>query len=126
MPGKILIIDDEKLMVKATSLLLELADYEVISASNGETGIQSAKDNSPDLVLLDIMMYGMDGWEVLKAFKEDPSLAKIPVIIFTAKEYLYGYEKSIAAGAVGFISKPYDPEEMVQLISEEIISLPSD
>jgi DNA-binding response OmpR family regulator len=115
-PKKILIIDDEKLIVKATSLVIRLGGYQVSSAFNGEEGLKIAAEVMPDLILLDIMMPGMDGWQVLEKLKAEPVLSNIPVIIFTAKEHIKGKQKSLEAGAIDFISKPFEPDDLMQTI----------
>jgi CheY-like chemotaxis protein len=79
----------------------------------------------PDLILLDIMMPGMDGWQVLEKLKSDPVVAGIPVIIFTAKEYIKGKQKSIQAGATDYISKPFEPEDLILAIQRILNSKPS-
>jgi CheY-like chemotaxis protein len=74
----------------------------VESAVNGEEGIQKAKSLRPDLVLLDIMMPGIDGWETLTRLKRDPETSGIPVIIFTAREHARGHQKSTEMGAADY------------------------
>ena len=113
---KVLIIDDEKLIVKATSLVIRLAGYQVFSAYDGVDGLKVASEARPDLILLDIMMPGMDGWQVLEKLKLDEELKSIPVIIFTAKEYIKGRQKSVEAGAIDYITKPFEPEELMAAI----------
>ncbi len=123
--NKVLIIDDEKLIVKATSLVIRLAGYEILSAYDGKSGIALAKKVKPDLILLDIMMPGMDGWQVLKILKESPDVSDIPVIIFTAKEYIRGKEKSVEAGAVDYVTKPFEPDELIDAITRVLGSGPA-
>ncbi len=121
---KVLIIDDEKLIVKATSLVVKLSGYQVISALDGETGLEVVKEEKPDLILLDIMMPGMDGWQVLERLQADEETKKIPVIIFTAKEYIKGKQKSLDAGAVDYITKPFEPDELMAAINGVFESKP--
>jgi CheY-like chemotaxis protein len=118
--GKILIIDDEKLIVKATSLVLSLSGYDVTSAYNGEEGLNMAHESKPDLILLDIMMPGMDGWQVLERLKNNPETKTIPVIVFTAKEYLSGKLKSHNAGASDFVAKPFETPELIEIIEKHL------
>ena len=90
MTHRILMIDDDREMVTLGKLILEREGFEVLSAYNGTEGLQTLeKEGSPvDLILLDIMMVGMDGWQVLETIKKDPKHADIPVIMLTARHYL--------------------------------------
>ncbi len=115
---KVLIIDDEKLILKATQLVLNSYGYEVATSVDGEDGLKKARSYSPDVVLLDIMMPGMDGWQTLRRMKSDPQTADIPVIIFTAKEYFRGRELSRQAGAAEYISKPFEAEDLIETIDQ--------
>lgn len=118
--ARILIIDDEKLIVKATSLVIRLSGYEVLTAYNGEEGLKIVQEMKPDLILLDIMMPGMDGWQVLSRLQANEETRGIPVIVFTAKEYLKGKQKSLEAGAVDYISKPFEADELMDAIARGI------
>jgi len=99
MERTVLIIEDEKLIIVSTQMVLEAAGFRVESATNGEDGIAKAKSLSPDLVLLDIMMPGIDGWETLTRLKRDASTSRIPVIVFTAREHSRGHQRSSDLGA---------------------------
>ena len=92
MERTVLIIEDEKLIIVSTQMVLEAAGFRVESATNGEDGIAKARSLTPDLVLLDIMMPGIDGWETLTRLKRDTGTANIPVIIFTAREHTRGHQ----------------------------------
>lgn len=109
---KILVVDDEELLVKSTCIALDLNGYVAQGALDAEEGLEKAGTFSPDLILLDIMMPGMDGWEMLKILKEKPSTKSIPVIIFTAKEYSNGKVLAQSKGAVDFVAKPFRLDEL--------------
>ena len=117
---KVLIVDDEKLIVKATSLVLKLAGYSVLKAYNGPEGLERAAADNPDVIMLDIMMPGMDGWQVLERLKEKSETADIPVIIFTAKEHFRGRRRSLEAGAADYITKPFEPEDLVAALKRAL------
>ncbi|MEJ2563869.1 MAG: response regulator [Anaerolineales bacterium] len=85
MAEKILIIDDDVDTLKLVGLMLERHGYEIVVASNGALGIERAKEDTPQLILLDIMMPDMDGYEVTRRLRADPALAHLPIIMFTAK-----------------------------------------
>ena len=90
MTHRILMIDDDREMVTLGKLILEREGFEVLSAYNGAEGLQTLEKEGSrvDLILLDIMMVGMDGWQVLENIKKDPKHADIPVIMLTARHYL--------------------------------------
>jgi len=117
---KVLIIDDEKLLVKSTCIALECYDLEAKGALNGEEGLKAAEEFKPDAILLDIMMPGMDGWQVLEKLKQNGKSKDIPVIVFTAKEYGNGKSLAESRGAVDFIPKPFELEDVVALLKQHI------
>ena len=115
---KILVIDDEKLLVRSTSLVLDHYGYNVRGALGGEEGLTAASEFGPDVILLDIMMPGMDGWQVLEKLKQNEITQNIPVIIFTAREYSNGKALALEKGAADFIAKPFEPMELAAIIEE--------
>jgi DNA-binding response OmpR family regulator len=120
MQRTVLIIEDEKLIIVSTQMVLEAAGFRVESATNGEDGITKAKAQSPDLILLDIMMPGIDGWETLTRLKRDQATAGIPVVIFTAREHSRGHQKSTEMGAADYFRKPFEPDELIELVEKHV------
>ncbi|MBL8749358.1 MAG: response regulator [Planctomycetes bacterium] len=120
MQRTVLIIEDEKLIIVSTQMVLEAAGFRVESATNGEDGIGKAKAQAPDLILLDIMMPGIDGWETLTRLKRDPATAGIPVVIFTAREHSRGHQKSTEMGAADYFRKPFEPDELIELVEKHV------
>ncbi len=120
MERTILIIEDEKLIIVSTQMVLEAAGFHVESATSGEEGIQKARSSAPDLILLDIMMPGIDGWETLNRLKRDTATSEIPVIIFTAREHSRGHQKSSEMGAAEYFRKPFEPDELVELVEKHV------
>jgi DNA-binding response OmpR family regulator len=120
MERTILIIEDEKLIIVSTQMVLEAAGFRVESAMNGEEGIAKARELSPSLILLDIMMPGIDGWETLTRLKRDPETADISVIIFTAREHSRGHQKSAEMGAADYFRKPFEPDELIELVEKHV------
>ncbi len=117
---KILVIDDEKLLVKSTVMVLGFLGYQSEGAIGGEAGLQKAVALIPDAILLDIMMPGMDGWEVLGRLRENEITKDIPVIIFTAKEYSDGKSYAESKGANDYIAKPFEPEDLSEVIARNL------
>jgi CheY-like chemotaxis protein len=121
MAKKILIIDDEKGIIKVVTSRLMANGYEVISATDGMEGLEKARNEKPDLVLLDIMMPLMSGYEVIEKLKKDDATKFIPVIMVTAQEGLGHVTKSMSEyGAVDFVHKPFFPDELLKKIGDAL------
>jgi len=110
--AKILIVDDEIDTLLPLKMSLEVEDYLVLGASNGFEALELAKTNTPDLILLDIMMPGMDGYEVCARLKKDPVMRNIPVIMLTAKDAVREKVKGLDTGADDYVTKPFNLNEL--------------
>src|SRR5215213_6579295 len=121
MPEKILIIDDEEDTVYLISMLLEKRGFETIKAYKAEEGLRKAYRSQPDLVLLDIMMPDMDGWEVCRRLRE---LSDMPIIFLTAKTDTKDIVKGLEMGADDYVVKPYDNDELVARIKAHLRRAP--
>jgi CheY-like chemotaxis protein len=117
---RILMIEDDEEMIALGELILAKESFEVLSATNGAVGLDLLRDNAVDLILLDIMMDEMDGWQVLEAIKADPQLASIPVIMLTARHYLEDEEMTAkhADQFVSYVVKPFVVRELVQEVQK--------
>lgn len=111
--NKILIVDDEEQNIRLMSSLLEAMEYKTEAASNGEEAIKKIRECKPDLVLLDIMMPGMDGFEVCTKIKESPDIQHIPVVMVTALADRNSKLKGLDVGANDFLTKPIDRSELM-------------
>jgi two-component system, OmpR family, KDP operon response regulator KdpE len=121
MAEKILIIDDEETTVHLLSLLLERRAFEVIKAFSAEDGLRKAYRHQPDLVLLDIMMPDMDGWEVCKRLRE---MSDVPIIFLTAKSEGKDVVRGLEMGADDYVVKPYDNDELVARVKAHLRRAP--
>lgn len=110
MPEKILIIDDEEPTVQLIEMLLERRDFEVVKAYRADDGLRKAYRHQPDLVLLDIMMPDMSGWEVCKRLRE---MSDVPIIFLSARSEVRDVVRGLEMGADDYIIKPYDNDELV-------------
>jgi DNA-binding response OmpR family regulator len=110
MPEKILIIDDEEATVQLISMLLEKRGFETIKAYSPEEGLRQAYRHQPDLVLLDIMMPDMDGWEICKRMRD---MSDVPIIFLTARSDVKDIVRGLEMGADDYVTKPYDNDELV-------------
>jgi DNA-binding response OmpR family regulator len=117
MPDKILVIDDEEMTMQLITLLLERRGFEVIKAYSAEEGMRKAYRYQPDLVLLDIMMPDMDGWEVCKRLRE---MSDVPIIFLTARTEGRDVVKGLELGADDYIIKPYDNDELVARVKAHL------
>lgn len=112
----ILMVDDEASGRRITKLLLERSGYQVLTAPSGEEGLVLAKTEHPDVILLDIMMPGMDGYETLRCLKRDPDTKVIPVLMLTAKGSDQDIAMSFKLGAVFHLDKPYETKDLLRKI----------
>jgi CheY-like chemotaxis protein len=104
--AKILLIEDNEMNLDMLSRRLERRGYEVIIAKDGAQGVQRVRDDTPDLVLMDMSLPVMDGWEATRRIKSDPAIQHIPVIALTAHAVAGDREKALAAGCDEYESKP--------------------
>lgn len=114
---RILCIEDEAEMIELTRLVLEREGFEVLGAVGGAKGLASLKEEKPDLVLLDLMMPDMDGWEVYRQMKADKELADIPVIVVTARAQSIDKVLGLQVAKVSdYVTKPFGPKELIESI----------
>lgn len=115
---KILIVDDEKDLVKILIFRLEANNYEVISAYDGLEGLEKAKKEKPDLIILDLMLSKMDGYKVCGLLKADTRYNKIPIIVFTARAQEEDMKLGEEVGADAYITKPFKSQALLDKIKE--------
>ncbi len=121
MPKKILFIEDESALQKTFGEILKQEGYEMISALDGEIGLRLAKSKKPDLILLDLILPKVHGFDVLKELKGNPATKEIPVIILTNLEKLEDVEKALELGATTYLFKVnYTLEEVVEKIKKSL------
>ena len=109
---RILVVDDQPLNIRVLHMVLA-RDYQVLMATSGAQALQVCAAQRPDLVLMDVMMQGMDGYEACRQLKAQPATQGIPVVFVTAHDDPAERERGLAAGAQGFISKPVDPQQVL-------------
>ncbi|MEK6256877.1 MAG: response regulator [Chloroflexota bacterium] len=113
MEGKILIVDDDIDTLQLVGTMLEKQGFEIIAANNGEKALELAPKENPDLILLDIMMPGIDGYEVTRRLRSMTNTAFIPIILFTAKAQVDDKVEGFEAGADDYLTKPTHPAELI-------------
>ena len=112
MPGKqvIMVVDDDENIAQLVRLYLEKEGFEVVSFSRGDSALTAFKSNPPALLLLDIMLPGMDGWQVCRAIRQ---ISSIPIIMLSAKDETFDKVLGLELGADDYITKPFDPKELI-------------
>jgi len=113
---RLLVIDDEPALLAAVGARLRGAGYDVRTAEGGEAGLGAARAEPPDLVVLDVRMPGMDGWDVCQAIRSDPAIASTPVLFLTGNVQERAMARAEAVGGDALLGKPYDPRRFVAAI----------
>ncbi|KXK14230.1 MAG: response regulator [Fimbriimonadaceae bacterium] len=116
MPSKILVCDDERNIVRLIQVNLERHGYQVVTAFDGKEGLEKIKSEKPNMVVLDVMMPYMDGFEVLKAIRRDPETENLPVIMLTAKAQDKDVFEGYHFGADMYLTKPFNPAELIAFV----------
>ncbi|MGH7730423.1 MAG: response regulator [Candidatus Eiseniibacteriota bacterium] len=115
--GRILVVDDEIYIVHILDFSLGMEGYEVITALDGEQALEKARVEKPDLIVLDIMMPKLDGYETCKILKAEPDTKDIPVILLSAKGRNVDQKIGFEVGADDYITKPFSPRKLVERIN---------
>lgn len=119
---KILIVEDEESLLKLESILLSSRGYNVGGVADGIAALEEITRFRPDLIILDIMLPGMDGFEVCRRIKENPESQHIPVIMLTAKKSSQDRERGMAIGAAAYITKPFKSAKIMEIIQRLLTS----
>jgi DNA-binding response OmpR family regulator len=118
---RILVADDEPALLRLLEFVLGRRGFIIQGVTNGNAAIEVLKAESPDLVILDVMMPGLDGYEVLTFIRETPRLEGLPVVMLTARAQLDDIQRGLTLGADAYLAKPFDPEELLSVV-ESLIS----
>lgn len=116
--ARILVVDDEPHILKLVSFSLSKAGHEIFEAPDAMAGLKVAAEKRPDLILMDVMMPCMTGFEALARLKADPGTAAIPVVMLSAKSQSYEQEEGLRLGALKYVCKPFTPKVLVQTVGE--------
>jgi DNA-binding response OmpR family regulator len=115
---KVLVIDDEEPIRLLCRVNLQLEDMEVLEAADGPTGLDQAREHRPDVILLDVMMPGLDGWRVAEKLLEDDRTNEIPIIFLTARAEFRDRARGLDIGGVDYVTKPFNPLELAPLVRQ--------
>lgn len=126
MPKKILAVDDERHIVRLVQVNLERQGYEVVTAFDGKEALEKIGTENPDLVVLDVMMPYMDGFEVLQTIRKNPETRELPVIMLTAKAQDADVFRGWQQGVDCYLTKPFNPMELITFVRRIFKSLEDD
>lgn len=124
--NKILVVEDEESLLKLESILFASKGYAVTGFREGGAALEAILASPPDLVLLDVMLPGIDGFEVCRAIKANPRTSSIPVVMLTAKKSSLDLERGRVAGADAYVTKPFKSARLLEVIEELIGSFGAD
>jgi len=113
---RILVVDDDPVILRLLQVNFRLEGYDVVTASRGDEALRIAKEQTPDVIVLDVMMPGIDGYEVCRELKEDPATAGAPVIFLSARAQDADRDRGYALGVVAYVTKPFDPAQLVDVV----------
>lgn len=116
--AKILLVDDEPNILAPIEFLMKQQGYEVRKAFSGQEALDILSGYTPDVVILDVMMPGMDGFEVAKSIRNSPSLSKTSIVFLTARGSGSDRDKGYSTGGEVYLTKPFDNDDLVQVVSE--------
>jgi DNA-binding response OmpR family regulator len=123
MDTRVVCIEDEPEMIDLVSLILGRKGFDVIGANGGVEGLETVRKEKPDLILLDLMMPDMDGWEVYQQIKADEELRQIPVIVVTAKAQSIDKVLGLHIAKVDdYITKPFGPQELLESVEKILVN----
>ena len=117
---KILVVDDDKAILEMVKFALESEGFEVATATDGDEALNKVSKEKPDLIILDVMMPGIDGFEVCRHLKFDPQYQNVPVIILTAKTEDIDKMTGLEIGADEYITKPFDTKQLIKSVEETL------
>jgi DNA-binding response OmpR family regulator len=115
---RVLVIDDEAPIRLLCRVNLEAEGMQVLEAADGPAGLEKARAEGPDVVLLDVMMPGLDGWRVAEELLDDPRTESIPIVFLTARAELRDRARGIDLGGIDYVTKPFNPVELAPLVRD--------
>ena len=123
-PATVLVVDDDPVILKLLEVNFEMEGFQVVRAADGAEGLERAREVLPDIVVLDVMMPRMTGYEVAKALREDDVTAHIPIIFVTARAQSSDVEKGLELGVEDYVTKPFDPLDLIDRVNSLLARRP--
>ena len=116
--ARVLVVDDEAPIRLLCRVNLEAEKMEVLEAGDGPSGLEAARRERPDVILLDVMMPGLDGWRVAEELLDDPATQSIPIVFLTARAELRDRARGLDLGGLDYVTKPFNPVELAPMIRD--------
>jgi DNA-binding response OmpR family regulator len=116
MAHRVLVVDDDPVIVRLLEVNLRLEGHDVETASRGEEALERATATSPDLLIMDVMMPGLDGWDTLQRLRDRPAFATTPVILLSARAQDEDRSRGLELRSVSYVAKPFDPARLMELV----------
>ncbi len=117
---RVLLVDDDPVIVRLLEVNFRLEGYVIDTAGRGDEALAKAMENRPDLIVLDVMMPGVDGWEVCRRLRQEPRLVDVPVIFLSARANEDDFDRGRELGVVEYVTKPFDPVRLLELVREHL------
>ena len=114
--ARVLAVDDDPTILRLLQVNLEMEGHDVLTAENGQSALEVIRAERPQVVLLDVMMPEMDGFQVCEAVRADPDIADTPIVFVSARAQQADLDRGYASGADGYITKPFDPLDLIETI----------
>jgi CheY-like chemotaxis protein len=119
---RVLVVDDDPQVLKLLRVNFELEGYEVIDAASGPEALKAARKTRPDVIVSDVSMPGMDGFELIEHLREDPKTGGIPIVLCSAKAQRSDVVNGTRAGADAYVTKPFDPQDLLDTVERVLAS----
>ena len=117
---RVLVVDDDAVIVRLLEVNFRLDGFDVETASRGEEAIRKASELHPDVIVMDVMMPGLDGWAVTERLREDPGTAETPIVLLSARVRDDDRSRGYALGVVDYVNKPFDPADLVEVVRRHL------
>jgi CheY-like chemotaxis protein len=117
---RVLVVDDDAVIVRLLEVNFRLDGFEVETATHGEDAIRKAVELHPDVIVMDVMMPGLDGWAVTERLREDPGTADTPIVLLSARVRDDDRSRGYALGVVDYVTKPFDPTSLVEVVRSHL------
>jgi CheY-like chemotaxis protein len=117
---RVLVVDDDAVIVRLLEVNFRLDGFEVETATRGEDAIRKAVELHPDVIVMDVMMPGLDGWAVTERLREDPGTADTPIVLLSARVRDDDRSRGYALGVVDYVTKPFDPTSLVEVVRSHL------
>lgn len=118
--ARVMACDDDHVIRGLLEVNLEMEGYDVVTACDGQDALDKVREHAPDLILLDVMMPNLNGWQVAEALQADEATRHIPIIFLSARAMEADVEKGTSLGAVSYVTKPFDPIDLMDLVAQHL------